>query len=463
MKEFGEVTVADMMTAREARYMMQQTLLSRYPGSVLVCLTMNIAGPVKNTVQIRRAFEWGKRQIAAVLRAHRVVFDAAISEKTGPEAVFAVMADALEVKRRLCMLEDGCAAGRLLDIDVITGEGEKISRTEVGLPPRKCLLCGQDAPVCARSRTHSAKELFDRANAIIAQHFDGAFARRTAQQAQRALLYEVAVTPKPGLVDRLNAGAHSDMDIFTFIDSACSLGGYFERCCRIGLEHRGKMPQACFDALRVPGLLAEDGMYAATAGVNTHKGAVFSLGIFCAALGMGFDGETSDVHAAFERCAEMTGRRMRQELDAAAAGEARTFGEKAYRQSGVGGVRAEAAQGFPQVCKNGLPMLERCLKAGLSLNDAGLCVLVALMSGTQDTNALRRGGEQAASALQEAALCLREELDAAVQKGTIFADFDSIRQRLTDWDVQLSAARISPGGCADLLALTLLAHFMGQE
>ena len=85
------------------------------------------------------------------------------------------------------------------------------------------------------------------------------------------------------------------------------------------------------------------------------------------------------------------------------------------------------------------------------------------MSGTQDTNALRRGGEQAASALQEAALCLREELDAAVQKGTIFADFDSIRQRLMDWDVQLSAARISPGGCADLLALTLLAHFMGQE
>ena len=123
MKEFGEVTVADMMTAREARYMMQQTLLSRYPGSVLVCLTMNIAGPVKNTALIRRVFEWGKGQIAAVLRAHRVVFDAAISEKTGPEAVFAVMADALEVKRRLCMLEDGCAAGRLLDIDVIAGAG----------------------------------------------------------------------------------------------------------------------------------------------------------------------------------------------------------------------------------------------------------------------------------------------------------------------------------------------------
>ena len=89
--------------------------------------------------------------------------------------------------------------------------------------------------------------------------------------------------------------------------------------------------------------------------------------------------------------------------------------------------------------------------------------LVALMSGTQDTNALRRGGEQAASALQTAAKCLREELEAAMQAGTICADFDSVRRRLLDWDDKMSIANISPGGCADLLALTLLAHFMGDK
>lgn len=460
MKEFGEVTVADMMEAREARYMMQQTLLSRYPDSALVCLTMNIAGPVKNTEQIRRAFAWGKAQIAAVLRAEHMLFDAAISEKTGPEAVFVVQADAYEIKRRLCALEDSCAMGRLLDIDVICADAQKVSRTQIGFPPRKCLLCGEDAPVCARSRAHSAVELFERANAIIAEHFEEAFARRMAQQAQRALLYEVAITPKPGLVDRMNAGAHDDMDVFTFIDSACSLREYFERCCRIGLAHRGGDAQACFDALRVPGLLAEAAMYAATSGVNTHKGAIFSLGIFCAALGMGFDGEKSDTESALERCGKMTASRMRQELDAAAAGRATTFGEKAYRQSGVGGVRAEAAQGFPHVREYGLPMLGTCLEAGLSLNDAGLCVLVALMSGTQDTNALRRGGEEAAAALQKQALCLRMQIEEAIRAGTLSAYIESIRGRLQEWDEQLSAAKISPGGCADLLAMTLLAYFM---
>ena len=173
-----DVTVADMMQAREARFVMQRTLLSRYPGAALVCLTMNVAGPVKTTPAIERAFAWGEAQIQAVLAAHAVLFHAAIHEKTGPEAVFAVQGDAKEIKRRLCALEDGCAMGRLLDIDVIAADGEKIARTQLGLPPRKCLLCGQDAPVCARSRAHSVAALFDRTHAIIDAHFADAYAAR---------------------------------------------------------------------------------------------------------------------------------------------------------------------------------------------------------------------------------------------------------------------------------------------
>ena len=103
-----------------------------------------------------------------------------------------------------------------------------------------------------------------KANAIIDAHFEAAFAKRTAENAQRALLFEVAVTPKPGLVDRHNAGAHRDMDVFTFIDSACALRPYFETCARIGLAHRGKTRGRAL-TLRVPGLLAEDAMRRATA------------------------------------------------------------------------------------------------------------------------------------------------------------------------------------------------------
>lgn len=455
-----EVTVADMMQAREARFFMQQNMLARYPGAVLVCLTMNVAGPVKVTPAIERAFAWGMESIRAVLAGNRVRFEADIHEKTGAEAVFVVEGEAKEVKRRLCLLEDGCAMGRLLDVDVIEPDGQKISRTDIGLPPRKCLLCGQDAPVCARSRAHTVEELFARIHEIIDTHFSDAYAKRVSRQAQRALLTEAAISPKPGLVDRLNAGAHDDMDIFTFIDSACALGNYFEACARIGLDHRDQTPQACFDALRTQGLLAEADMKRATGGVNTHKGAIFSLGVFAAALGMGFDGERSEAKKALERCGEMTAERMREELASLDGREASSFGESIYQTSRVGGVRAEAASGFASVRESGLSRLHAALEAGLSLNDAGLCALVALMARTQDTNALRRGGKEAAAKL----LADAKELDAMIcryaAEGTLGVHMEGIRAHMAAWDVQLSAARISPGGCADLLALTLLAHFI---
>jgi len=177
---------------------------------------------------------------------------------------------------------------------------------------------------------------------------------------------------------------------------------------------------------------------------------------------MGYDGEKSDTLAALCRCAEMTGERMRAELSALEHREAATFGEQIYKKRKIGGVRAEAASGFASVRESGLPRLRAALDAGLSLNDAGLCALVALMGGTQDTNAIRRGGEAAAAALQEKALDLQRQIEAALQAGTIGAEMKEIRSRMQQWDALLSAEGISPGGCADLLAMTLLACFMDR-
>ena len=456
------VTVPDMMNAREARAQAQRALLARYPDAAVVCLCMNIAGPIKRTENIERAFAWGVSRVKAVLAPYETLFDAAIHEKTGPEAMICVRADAKAVKRRLCALEDGEALGRLLDIDVIAPDGGKISRTDIGLPARRCLLCDKPAPVCARSRAHSVDALFERANALIDAHFEAAFAERTAENAQRALLCEVAVTPKPGLVDRHNAGAHRDMDVFTFIHSACALRPYFETCARIGLAHRGGDAAACFDALRVPGLLAEDAMRRATGSVNTHKGAIFSLGIACASLGMGY-GAPFDVRETLMRCGEMTCAQMRRELEAAKAGQARTFGEAIYRKAGIGGIRAEAAGGFAGVREIALPRLKAGLAAGLTLNDAALCALVALMANTQDTNAVRRGGEDGARRMRETARALDGEIARELENGAIAESIGGIRQKLAEWDARMSAAGISPGGCADLLAMALLTTFCESD
>lgn len=478
-------TVADMMRAREARAAMQHALLTKYPGTCVVCLCMNIAGPVKTDAAIERAFAWGVQAVRDVLAPHELCYDAQVHEATGPEAMFCVRAQALELKRRLCLLEDGDALGRLLDIDVIAPDGDKVARTALGLPARRCLLCGEPAPVCARSRAHSVDALFARAHELIDAHFEQAFVRRTAQNAVRALLCEVAVTPKPGLVDRANAGAHTDMDVFTFIDSACALAPYFESCACTGLAFRQGNPEACFDALRTPGLLAEAAMRRATGGVNTHKGAIFSLGIACAALGMGYEaapglgkseacqsgeGQSSgkdddgraDVAAALLRCGEMTRGPVQREFERMDGGKGCTAGERLYCAQGVGGVRAEAAGGFASVREAALPRLEACLAAGLNLNDASLCALVALMARTQDTNALHRGGAEGARAMQQTAQEIDRFIVEALSCGKLPGMMGQVTERMRAWDEALSRARISPGGSADLLALALLMHFASQ-
>ena len=460
MNELTGVTIEEMAAARESRAMAQMTLLSRHKNAVVVCLTMNIAGPVKRSRRIDRAFSEGEHVVRAVLSPHKMHFAHAIHEKTGCEAIFCVEGDPFEIKRRLCALEDAQPIGRLWDIDVLFGMGEKVSRTQLGLPPRKCLLCDQDAPVCARSRAHSVDELLAKTNDLIDAHLSEQFILRTAQQAQRALLTEVAVSPKPGLVDRENTGAHRDMDVFTFLDSACALRDYFASCTRIGLAHRSASPADCFTELRVPGLLAEEAMKYATGGVNTHKGAIFSLGILCAALGMGFDAETSDASAALLRCGNMTRTQMDAELSALASREAITFGESLYKATGAGGVRAEAASGFPCVRNTGLPRLKEALAAGLSLNDASLCALVALMACVEDTNAVRRGQAEGAGKMKKDAQELDGVISSALKRGKIH-EYDLI-SRMRAWDAELTAANISPGGCADMLALTLLAAFMEE-
>ena len=93
------------------------------------------------------------------------------------------------------------------------------------------------------------------------------------------------MTPKPGLIDLLNSGSHRDMDMYSFLASAASLYPYFAECVKIGRETADRPAPETFAALRCPGKLAEAGMLRATGGVNTHKGAIFTLGVICGALG----------------------------------------------------------------------------------------------------------------------------------------------------------------------------------
>ncbi len=437
-----EVTLMQMLEAREARVARQETLLHRY-GHALLSYTMNIAGPVKNSPLITRSFYLGDRLIRQELQRRKIQWSAReiTLEDTGCEAMYALDMDPAELKAMAVDLEEGSPLGRLLDLDVILPQGQKIQRET----PRRCLICGNVAQVCARSRAHSVAQLQAKTFEILQEAVDDDDARTAARLACQALLYEVCATPKPGLVDRENSGSHKDMDIFTFEASAAALWPYFYDCVRLGQETRALPPAETFVRLRRRGKLAEGEMLRVTAGVNTHKGAIFSMGLLCGALGRLEQGLWKNSEAVLEAVAAMV-----QGLTASDFVGTATAGEQLHRAYGVTGVRGQAEAGFPAVRKIGLPVFKEGLSRGLSPNDAGCVALLHMIPYVQDTNILHRGGPGA-----------QQFVTWAVEKilrHNAFPSMEEIRQL----DIALTERNLSPGGCADLLALTYLLWLLEQ-
>ena len=432
---YGKVSLPEMLAAREERAARQRALLQK--NRTLVCLTLNIPGPQKVTPLIKQAFFAGLRLTERAL-APLVPWERAriIREKTGLEAYYLCDIPAAAVKRALCAVEDETAVGRVFDLDVLSVNGEKLSREELGLPPRRCLLCGQPAFVCARSRSHSIADMMAEIERRI-MGYRAAECAHIGALAVDALAREARTTPKPGLVDERNQGAHPDMTLEMLLQSARSLAGYFAACAEAGAK--AEETDDLFPTLQALGREAEQAMLRVTHGVNTHKGAVFSLGLLCAAAGRCFfhaPDFTPDAlcKAAGEICAPA----MAAYFAALRPENARTFGDKLYLTSGIRGIRGEAAAGFPALTGIALPEMRARLAAGYDENEAGVYTLLSLLTRIDDTTLLKRGGVSGAAFARESA-------------GTLINGEKDL-QAVEALDDAFIARGLTCGGCADLLA-----------
>ena len=448
----NEVSLLEMLDARERRVQHQQALLAQY-HKPLICFTMNIAGPVKDSPLIRRGFARGQQLLRQQLfRAGLTPLHTdARCEATGCEAFYVLDAAPLTIKKFTTDIEDATPLGRLFDMDVLRPDGVKVDRQELQLEGRRCLICGGPAKVCSSRRVHTVAELQATTTAILTETMDAWDAATAAQQAIRALLYEVTTTPKPGLVDRRNSGSHTDMDSFTFMSSAASLYPYFEACVRAGQKGKARPAPETFAALRPLGCEAEGEMLEATGGINTHKGAIFSIGIVCAALGRLDRALWADPARVLAEVSAMTQGLTARDFDGVTAGNAITAGQKLFVQYGITGVRGQVEEGLPAVLHYGLPALEQGIAAGYSLNRAGCGALLAILAHSTDTNIIARSS-------RERQLELVDELTALLA-GTPYPD----EVALAALDDRFIAEHLSPGGSADLLALTYLLYFFKTE
>lgn len=441
-----EATLSEILEARERRVQKQQALLAQY-ARPLICFTMNIPGPVKQSRDIAIGFTVGDRLLRNLLHSHPILHREIHYKNTGCEGYYIVDLPAEELKRIAIGLEDMESVGRLFDLDVLDTDGQKLSREEMGLPRRKCLLCDQDAAVCARSRAHGLDQLLQAVRARLWECAVRWLPELIAAQAWLALNHEFAATPKPGLVDRNNCGSHRDMNIKHFFASSNALRSYWEDFAAIGLATHKLSPQEVLQKLRPIGMAAEEAMYRATGGVNTHKGAVFSIGLFCAAAGrLSPDAWTPE--ALCKECAAISEGIVAADFAGITAENAKTVGERLYAAYGITGVRGQAEKGYPAVLNTGLPVLRQGLAQGLSLNDAGCAALLHLLSVTDDTNLIHRSN-------RETQLQVQAQV-AAILKETPYPSYETLEAL----DREFIKKNLSPGGSADLLAVTYFLHFI---
>ena len=435
------VTLEQMLSAREARQARLNAALSRAP---LVSFTMNIAGPEKNSQLIRRGFQVGCERLEKAFAAHGVALTLLerTDELTGCEALYAASGCALTAKALCAACEDADELGRLFDMDVIDKDGRHISRGELGLRERGCMVCGAAGRGCAARRTHSVEDLQRETNRRLTEYFRKADTAVVAALAVQCLLDEVHVTPKPGLVDRNNSGSHTDMDLALFEKSAAALAPYWAECVTIGMESAALAPEETFARLRRAGLAAEQTMLAATNGVNTHKGAIFLLGMLCGAVGRLWtaDAPCRDAQKLCAECARMTAAPLGEELERLAPD---TAGARFYLQYGMRGARGEAVDGLPGALDIALPAMKAALTNGCDRNHAAAIALLHLIARGTDTNMVKRGGVDGARwGAQQAKKLLGKSLCPALE------DIATLDERFIE-------KNLSPGGCADLLAVTL--------
>lgn len=416
------MSLTKILREKEERSQIQKEMNKRW-NSALVSFSLNIPGKEKENAISKILFAEGEKILKALPHPLLEI------KRSGLQLFICFDYSEIELKTILTKIEETHPLGRFFDFDVFDSKLNKLSRERA----RSCFICSQDAFVCARNKNHSKEKL----NRFISKKVKAYFCKNISEYAYQALIEEVDCTPKPGLVDRNNNGPHKDMNHALFVQSAKSLRPFFYECVDRGFHFKGKNPQTFFHTLRNLGKSAEKTMLQTTQGINTHKGAIFSLGLHSAALGFLLSrGEIPTAQSLSQLIKMMCASSLKVELQKSLG---LTAGEKIFKQFHIAGIREEASLGYPFTMFKALPYFKEALKND-DHNQAAVKTFLFLLTHTQDTNIIKRGGLEALKNAQTQAQKLLNANHFSLEN-VMKMDQDFIQKNL------------SPGGTADLLAL----------
>ncbi len=436
-----------ILSAREKRSELIESLKNLFKDNVLICIKANIVGLNKN-------ISVGHKLVEYFDNYTEPFFENFFSIKSySDDGLFIIKildeTDIHLVKKRTVTIEDTHEIGRYIDIDVYKYGHKNISRSVLSYSARKCFVCDNLAFVCNRTKKHDEEEIIGKMKFEVSAFL---LFEKLADFAFEALVAEVLAFPKFGCVSALNSGCHSDMDVDTFLISAISLKRHFFKICQMSYNLEDIVET--FKRSRNLGKVAEKEMFIATNGVNTHKGALFVIGVTLIAVTKAiYNGEKfDDIKSNIKK---MSIEIVKNELEFMKNSNHKdmTYGEKIFKKSGLTGIRGEVESGLNSVFTVGLPVFEK--NSFLELNYRLVHTLIHLMSVVEDTTLLHKSYDQSTlKDVKEDALKLKKLGGYSTEQGRI--EVDKMSKIYID-------KHLSPGGSADLLAVTYLLYSIKNE
>ncbi len=416
-------------------------------NNFFVTVKCNICGNEKNIKETNILLEYFKNILIANFEIVNIekhksydgnFYLAEISSKLSLDEEFEENAEKkyIKIKRKLVEIENS-ELGRFIDLDLFNNAEKSVSRTDLGLPTRKCIICNDSITSCFREKKHTFEEVFE----VTVNSIKEAFVKQLVSITSQALLDEVSAHPKFGLVTKINSGKHNDMDFSTFVDSIEVLQPYLNEYCYQGFV----FSEDTFPKLREIGIRAEKDLLEKTKGVNTYRGVIFLLGILLPSV---VDAVYNN--KPFENIQENIKVLCKDILndfdkldEKVSNNEPLTYGEKIYKEHGITGIRGVAKSGI----NIAFEIEPQFSNSKANINDLVIDILLSSMATLDDTVILHKHSVETLNYVKE------KSYDIIGLGGYSTNIGKKSIECFTDGCIRLN---LSPGGSADIVTIVLI-------
>lgn len=446
----------EILNAREKRYELRKEISQQKKATI--SLSLNIAGFPKTNDDTKVFFKTLLSELTIYLKANRYFFNDKsnnITDKAGHffiQSISETNIDLIKLKQITEEFETNHTLGRLIDVDIFDENQLAVSSHK----QKKCLLCDNSAYVCMREQNHSHEEIrkytFEKISEYNANLQNKIVVEKLTELSIKSILYEVSLSPKPGLVDFNNSGAHSDMNFFTFLNSVSAISTSWTNFALLGLNFKTEFTKALAQ-IRQIGLDAEQKMFNSTSNINTHKGLIFLMGlsVFSSAYTLKSNNYIFDKQI-FQNVVKSVSKDLIKNELKNLDNETKTHGEKTFKKFGIkgAGARAQAENGFPVIFEIIIPYLNKInlnikKDSKEKIEEILQNCLLKIIANIDDSNVLFRNEKEAEN-------LKKLSHDVLNNKATY--------KQLCNFCVNNN---ISPGGAADLLAISIFIFLIQKE